>query len=135
MAVTVNRLKDFVSIIPSGGMTQNVYDVSSSSHLFGMSSNINLMKTAIDEINTTLNYAIELTGITKAQYEIRLAYNVNGDVQYAGYAEPGTTNSDALWRISKFFYNGSDMTGQRFADADPDFDNVWDNRESLDYSY
>jgi hypothetical protein len=135
MAVTVNRLSEFVSFIPSGGLTQNVFDISSNANLFGISSNIASMKTTIEDIDTVINNITELTGITKAQYEVRLAYNVNGDVQYAGYAEPGTSNSGSLWRIMKFFYDGSDMTGQRFADADPDFDNVWDDRESLNYSY
>jgi len=86
MAVTVNRLKDYVSIIPSGG------------------------------------------------YIVRLAYNVNNDVEYAGYAPAGTSNASAEWRITKFYYDGTLMSGQRYADGNINFDNVWENRVSLSYS-
>jgi hypothetical protein len=85
MAVTINRLKDYILTIPSGGMI------------------------------------------------VRLAYNTNEDVEYVGYAPAGTLNESSTWRITKFYYDGSLMSGQRFADGNPNYDNVWVNREILTY--
>lgn len=86
MAVTVNRLKEYIATTPSGGMV------------------------------------------------VRLAYNVNNDVEYAGYAPPGSANGSAVWRITKYYYDGSNLSGQRYADGNLNYDNVWDNREALSYS-
>jgi hypothetical protein len=86
MAVTINRLNDFVLTMPSGG------------------------------------------------FVVRLAYNVNNDLEYAGYAPPGIANEDPYWRITKFYYDGSLMSGQRYADGNLNFDNVWINRDALSYS-
>lgn len=86
MAVTINRLNDYISTIPSGGMV------------------------------------------------VRLAYNVNNDVEYVGYAPPGTLNNSSAWRITKYYYDGTLLSGQRYADGNLLYDNVWDNREILAYS-
>jgi hypothetical protein len=65
---------------------------------------------------------------------VRLAYNANNDVEYAGYAPPGSANDSAIWRITKFYYDGSLMSGQRYADGNLNYDNVWINRDALSYS-
>lgn len=53
-------------------------------------------------------------------------------VQYIGKATPGTATSAAGWQIKRL----DETTGTviTFADGDIQFDNVWDDRESLSYS-
>lgn len=52
---------------------------------------------------------------------------------YYGYAELGTANSDALWRIKKVVTTGT-VTEVTYADGNKLFDNVWDDRATLSYS-
>lgn len=50
---------------------------------------------------------------------------------YVGFAAPGTATSSASWRIKRIVNaSGAD----RYADGNGNFDNIWDNRESLSYS-
>jgi hypothetical protein len=65
---------------------------------------------------------------------VRLAYDASDNVEYAGYAPAGSLNGAAVWRVTKFYYDGSLLSGQRFADGDLLYNNVWDNRELLSYS-
>jgi len=62
------------------------------------------------------------------------AYNAQNMVEYHGWAQPGTAKSEAGWRIAKLTYSGFNVTDIQFADGDVEFDNIWDNRESLSYS-
>jgi len=52
---------------------------------------------------------------------------------YVGFAEIGTANADAKWRIKKTVTAGT-VTTVTYADGNKLFDNVWDNRTSLSYS-
>ncbi len=52
---------------------------------------------------------------------------------YVGFAETGTANADAKWRIKKTVTAGT-VTTVTYADGNKLFDNVWDNRTSLSYS-
>jgi hypothetical protein len=56
----------------------------------------------------------------------------DGSVIYIGYAIPGTLDSDAGWQITKITISGA-IIKFRYADSNLDFDNVWNNRGSLDY--
>lgn len=54
------------------------------------------------------------------------------NIVYYGRADVGSTTSQAVWRIKRV-----DTTNGKFetwADGNADFDNVWDNRASLNYS-
>lgn len=54
------------------------------------------------------------------------------NVSYLGTATPGTATSAAAWQIIKIDENtGTVLT---YADGNVEFDNVWDDRESLSYS-
>ncbi len=65
----------------------------------------------------------------------RMTYDVNGMVEYIGFAAPGTATSSALWQIRKFTNNASNgPTAEDFADGDARFNQIWDNRTSLSYS-
>jgi len=60
-----------------------------------------------------------------------------GDTIYIGKADPGELEASATWQIQKitFTRNGAlTETEIRFADNDILFDNVWDDRTTLDYT-
>jgi len=57
-----------------------------------------------------------------------------GTVTYIGKAEPGSTTSVAVWQIKRIDETGSPELVVKWADGDRNYDNIWDNRESLDYS-
>lgn len=54
-------------------------------------------------------------------------------VSYMGLAAPGTPTSAAAWQVLKIDENGGGLQ-ITYADGDTEFDNVFDNRESLSYS-
>jgi hypothetical protein len=55
----------------------------------------------------------------------------NANVHYLGKAKPGTATASASWQIRKV--DETSGVSVLFADGNPNFDNVWDNRESLTY--
>lgn len=57
----------------------------------------------------------------------------NDQNTYIGKALAGTATSAASWQIVKLHKDGS-ITTKLSADGDFNFDNVWDNRASLNYS-
>jgi len=54
-------------------------------------------------------------------------------VSYVGEASPGEDTDVARWRIKRITETGADIVVD-WADGNNSFDNVWDNRLSLDYS-
>jgi len=68
----------------------------------------------------------------KGTYDCLIKVN-SGDsnITYFGKAVPGTATSAASWQIKEVdTTSGSEI---RYADGDANFDNIWDNRESLSY--
>ena len=71
---------------------------------------------------------------TEATLTTRYAYNVDGNLEYIGKAESGTTTNEAGWFIQKIGYDANDNFASILnANGQPDFDKVWDNRESYTY--
>ena len=64
---------------------------------------------------------------------LRIDTNNPSGTSYIGYADLGTANADAGWRIKKTVVAGT-VTTITYADGNKLFDNVWDNRTSLSYS-
>lgn len=58
---------------------------------------------------------------------------VSDSITYLGYADPGTSNADALWQIKRVTTTGDDLLIE-YADGDANFDNVWNDRATLSYS-
>lgn len=56
----------------------------------------------------------------------------DSSIQYIGYAEPGEATSAASWQILRVTSTATSETIE-YADDDANFDNIWDNRESLSY--
>jgi len=68
-------------------------------------------------------------------YEINQALRVDdtttANTVYLGYAEIGADNADPIWRIKKIdTSSGADIT---WADGNDDYDNIWNNRTTLNY--
>lgn len=57
---------------------------------------------------------------------------VGDDVIYKGEAEPGSSENDAVWRISKITFVDEDATEQ-WAEGTASFDKVWSSRLSYNY--
>lgn len=51
---------------------------------------------------------------------------------YVGYAPSGSLDSQAVWQIMRIDTSAGDKV--EYADGNTLFDNVWDNRASLNYS-
>ena len=56
-----------------------------------------------------------------------------GTTQYVGKAAPRSSTAAPVWQISRIQTSGS-VLSVMYADGDMAFNNVWDNRASLDYS-
>ncbi len=65
------------------------------------------------------------------QYETRMD-EPNSTTTYVGQAAPGSSTSDAVWRIKRILISGTE-TIVEWADGNSDFDNVWNARASLTY--
>lgn len=63
----------------------------------------------------------------------KLAYSGNL-VEYTGESSPGTPTSEAKWRIKKLTYSGTNVTGTVWAKGNAEFDKIWNNRTSYEYS-
>jgi len=56
------------------------------------------------------------------------------DYTYVGYAKPGSSTASAVWRILRIDDSVTDTSTVAWADGNLNFDNIWDNKESLSYS-
>jgi hypothetical protein len=64
----------------------------------------------------------------------KLIYDeVDATTTYLGFAPPGAATNQDVWMIQRLTFNGPDITVE-FADGNAEFDNVWNNRASLNYS-
>lgn len=59
--------------------------------------------------------------------------NVGGGVIYTGWASLGSKETDPVWKISKQSVSGT-VTRTEYADGDMSYDNVWDDRATLNYT-
>lgn len=69
-------------------------------------------------------------GKDSVKYTTRLV--VAGDLTYVGKATIGTATSAASWQVQRI--DEASGTIILWADGNANFDNVWDNYDSLDYS-
>lgn len=72
-----------------------------------------------------------ITGTTN--YDTKIDDTTTTDVVYIGNAVIGSTGSQAVWQIKKL--NTATLAlDKTWADGNDSFDNIWNNRASLDYS-
>jgi len=60
--------------------------------------------------------------------------NASSSITYYGYADPGSADSSAAWRILRKEVVSATVTEFKYADGDTNYDNIWDDRASLTYS-
>lgn len=84
--------------------------------------------------NTVLDRLKTINESINVSYAIQYAVD-SGDstITYVGKAVAGSTLSSAVWQINRITDTSGDLSIQ-FADGDSNFDNIWDDRESLSYS-
>lgn len=54
-------------------------------------------------------------------------------VWYMGFAGVGSLTSDPVWQVRKYLADPSGDVTVLWADGNTEFDNIWDNRASLNY--
>lgn len=57
----------------------------------------------------------------------------NPEIFYVGYAQPGSSEASAVWRIKRLDMSTIEID-VRWADGNTLYDNVWSLREDLSYS-
>lgn len=58
----------------------------------------------------------------------------NSKYTYVGTASAGSATSEAVWRIIRLDETVTNSLSKTHADGDSQFNNIWDDRESLSYS-
>jgi hypothetical protein len=58
----------------------------------------------------------------------------NSLISYLGEAEPGSNTGNAVWRVRRITETSTGEVRVDWADGNGNFDNIFDNRESLSYS-
>jgi hypothetical protein len=67
-------------------------------------------------------------------YQQKLDYQGGTFVVYIGWATPGASTANPVWKIRKFTYDANNnVTAIQYANADVGFTQIWDNRASLTY--
>lgn len=68
-------------------------------------------------------------------FQLRFDYDGNGNQIYIGWAVTTYLSSDTVWRIMKQTFNGANQVTQiQWANGDPAFNYIWDNRTTYTYS-
>lgn len=57
----------------------------------------------------------------------------SGSLTYVGWAGVGSNSGSSVWKIQRITVSGS-LTSASWADGNPQYDNVWENRAILNYS-
>lgn len=68
-------------------------------------------------------------------YTTMMTYTANGQIEYVGEAEPGSSTGSTVWRIKKLAYDGGGFqTSITWASGNRNFDKEWDERATYVYS-
>lgn len=70
--------------------------------------------------------------VLNVPFAIRLDQD-DANTLYIGKADPGSVETDAVWQVRRLTVSGA-VTSVLWADGDDEFDNVWQDRASLNYS-
>lgn len=84
-------------------------------------------------VGETPVYAREV-GLTQKFAKVASGNGV-GQIEYQGFAYPGTASSTSGWAIRKFTYDSASFcTDMQWAGGSDALTNIWDNRSVLSYS-
>ena len=88
-----------------------------------------------DGLKVTRERGIPVHTVLERQYTQTFTKLSGGQqVEFQGWANPGSSKDDAVWRIRRLLYDGTFPTDIVWANGNQNFDNIWNDRESLDYS-
>jgi hypothetical protein len=59
---------------------------------------------------------------------------INSLLTYIGVAAVNSLNSDSVWQIRRITKTVGGVTTIEYADGDPKYNNIWDDRAILSYS-
>jgi hypothetical protein len=71
---------------------------------------------------------------TEGNYTKAFSEDAEGNMEYIGTAQIGTSESEEGWQIKKLVRTGGSLTAIRWADGTDEFTKVWDDRETYSYS-
>lgn len=77
------------------------------------------------------NQITDFGGVTSRLVNV-LIDSIDLNLKYLGDAALGSGEDAAVWRIRRI--DETNLMEQTWADGDDNFDNIWDDRESLSYS-
>jgi hypothetical protein len=78
---------------------------------------------------------IDLTYQVSDNQNFKLDMTSTASVQYFGYCQPGTSDSDPNWKIFILDLDGNGVpVGKRFADGSPAYIHKWSERTNYIYS-
>ncbi|WP_041641263.1 hypothetical protein [Magnetococcus marinus] len=63
----------------------------------------------------------------------RIAYDLDGNPEYIGQANPGALDTDEAWFVRRIAYEGGNPVSILFAEGSTKFNKRWDLRGSYDY--
>ena len=78
-----------------------------------------------------------MTPYPYSENDMQMAYDYDSGTLpvYIGRADPGKATSEAAWSIQKLAYDDNDnVLTVKWAGGVNDYNQVWDNRATLDYS-
>jgi hypothetical protein len=77
-----------------------------------------------------------LPGVQEVEAAVRCTrlHQATTTVAYVGTADAGTSTAAPLWRIKRVTTDASGNVTEEYADGNPAFDNVWQDRATLSYS-
>jgi len=71
---------------------------------------------------------------SKVESDILISVDGSDNIEYVGFAAPGTVEGAADWSIRKLSYDGSDnLVSVRYADGMATFNKVWTSRAGYAY--
>jgi len=74
-----------------------------------------------------------LRSLISEKDELLIIDEADSNTTYICFAELGSLSSEAVWKIKKISTNGN-ITTVTYADGNSNYDNIADNRTSLNYS-
>ena len=82
------------------------------------------------------NTAVNVNSIMNVGLVEERVENSGFRVIYQAWAAIGSSESEAVWLISKLNYDAGGLFSERvWADGEDTFDKVWDDRATYNYSY
>lgn len=76
------------------------------------------------------HFIFERSSLSRTPLIQRMAYDGDGKLVYYGLARKGSATTDSAWLIERYTYTGDNLTLTEMSD----FNQVWDDRETISYS-